>query len=748
MWILFFLAAAVASCLEQTWEITRVAASPDGFTQPMILVNGQYPGPTLYLTVGEEAVIHLVNHMEQQSTTLHFHGVLQRGSPWADGTRGINQCPVQPKGGRYTYRFFANEAGTHWYHSHVDYQIENGMAGVIVVRDPTEEYYVPLEREVPILLQDWMHGTPMDTWLNFKMLAPSLQVPSTYHAAAAQTNIVPESMVIHGRANYDCAVAVKSFNNCTWRADYHFPNFDFVEDNEYRLRFVGGGGNSFSPMEVCMGPDETMRMTLIAADGNLVQPVRGSCFQINAGQRIDVLWRATVPNRELRGQWLRVRTLQQADHGYLAGYAALYVQDRRKESVLGSCKKHCGDFDLGRNGCSCTTGCERFGDCCFDYAQWCLDVPRLFQYDGEDEFEPIYRQAFIHELDFENRDFIGLEVTPPQPYVFQTTTTYGMADFNDTLMLKSDNPDPLLMQWYHGKSDFPPFVKWIERGTTVDWLFVNEGSFTHPLHYHGYKFYLLGSEYGSAKNPAVFNRATARLNYDTPPMRDTVDLPSHGWTLLRWVADNPGTWIIHCHVEAHVMMGMGFVVMVGDKDPNDPSKLIASGVPAPPVNFTYCANPNDDCTVGSLNCPCTLGKGCDEGLVCKPRWPDTDNDWNVICVPGTKPCDASSTSTGPSPTASKPPTRYPTNFPTSDWFPTQTSCVSTSDCDASTYCSPNLGSCLKRKPLYSTCNAVQLCESNLKCVYNAAFKRNVCSEVNAESAAQYRSQSIVELMFG
>ncbi len=93
-------------------------------------------------------------------------------------------------------------------------------------------------------------------------------------------------------------------------------------------------------------------------------------------------------------------------------------------------------------------------------------------------------------------------------------------------------------------------------------------------------------------------------------MRDTVDLPAHGWTLIRWISDNPGTWIVHCHIEAHMMMGMLFVVNTGHRDPKNRSRLIASGVPPPPKSQTYCANAKDVCPLGASGCPCTDGGVC------------------------------------------------------------------------------------------------------------------------------------------
>ena len=48
-----------------------------------------------------------------------------------------------------------------------------------------------------------------------------------------------------------------------------------------------------------------------------------------------------------------------------------------------------------------------------------------------------------------------------------------------------------------------------------------------------------------------------------PPLRNTAVLFPHGWTALRFVADKPGVWAFHCHIEPHLHMGMGVVFAEG-----------------------------------------------------------------------------------------------------------------------------------------------------------------------------------------
>ncbi|GJZ32394.1 laccase 3 [Tanacetum coccineum] len=83
----------------------------------------------------------------------------------------------------------------------------------------------------------------------------------------------------------------------------------------------------------------------------------------------------------------------------------------------------------------------------------------------------------------------------------------------------------------------------------------------HPVHLHGYHFYIVGQGFGNF-NPS---RDTANFNLVDPPQRNTIDVPVGGWAAIRFVADNPGVWLMHCHIDTHLAWGfaMAFIVENG-----------------------------------------------------------------------------------------------------------------------------------------------------------------------------------------
>ncbi|KAG5926985.1 hypothetical protein E4U53_002942, partial [Claviceps sorghi] len=152
-----------------SWE--RYA--PDGFARDMLLVNGQSPGPVLEMEQDDWVVVR-VRNQSPFNTSVHFHGIDQRDTPWSDGVPGVTQRPIAP-GRAFTYRFRAAQYGSYWYHAHARAQIEDGLYGAVVVH-PRDELPRPFhliseapaavramrraERHVrPLVLYDLMHLT-------------------------------------------------------------------------------------------------------------------------------------------------------------------------------------------------------------------------------------------------------------------------------------------------------------------------------------------------------------------------------------------------------------------------------------------------------------------------------------------------------------------------------------------------------------------------------------------------------------
>ncbi|RCV29353.1 hypothetical protein SETIT_6G006300v2 [Setaria italica] len=128
------LSSAEAKVHHHTWDIAYRRKSLDCFEKLAVTVNGEAPGPTIRATQGDTVAVTVRNMLETENTGIHWHGILQRGSPWADGTVGVTQCPILP-GESFTYRFVVDRPGTYLYHEHYGMQRVAGLDGMLVVSE-------------------------------------------------------------------------------------------------------------------------------------------------------------------------------------------------------------------------------------------------------------------------------------------------------------------------------------------------------------------------------------------------------------------------------------------------------------------------------------------------------------------------------------------------------------------------------------------------------------------------------------
>ena len=138
------------------FDIARATIAPDGVERPVILVNGAFPGPTIEANWGDTIQVTVTNNIvgPEEGTAMHWHGLLQTGTPYMDGVPGIGQCPIAP-GQTLTYSFVADLYGTSWWHSHYSAQYSAGIEGAMIIYGPkTAAYDIDLG---PVLLSDYYH---------------------------------------------------------------------------------------------------------------------------------------------------------------------------------------------------------------------------------------------------------------------------------------------------------------------------------------------------------------------------------------------------------------------------------------------------------------------------------------------------------------------------------------------------------------------------------------------------------------
>jgi len=133
-------------------DASLVRRTIDGREYVMMAYGGMYPGPLIRADRGSKVIVEFTNNIDMP-TTVHWHGL--RLDNAFDGIPGLTQDPVET-GESFTYELKFPDTGMYWYHPHMreDVQQDLGLYGNMLV-DPTEEdYYAPVNREVPLILDD------------------------------------------------------------------------------------------------------------------------------------------------------------------------------------------------------------------------------------------------------------------------------------------------------------------------------------------------------------------------------------------------------------------------------------------------------------------------------------------------------------------------------------------------------------------------------------------------------------------
>ncbi|KAJ8422144.1 hypothetical protein Cgig2_026687 [Carnegiea gigantea] len=162
---LMVVGSTVAKVRHFKWSVEYTYWAPDCEERVVMAINGQFPGPTIRACAGDTLHIELTNKLSTEGVVIHWHGIRQVGTPWADGTASISQCAINP-GETFTYRFKVDKVGyfdmlqpgTYFYHGHYGMQRSAGLYGSLIVDlAGGEKEPFHYDGELNLLLSDWWH---------------------------------------------------------------------------------------------------------------------------------------------------------------------------------------------------------------------------------------------------------------------------------------------------------------------------------------------------------------------------------------------------------------------------------------------------------------------------------------------------------------------------------------------------------------------------------------------------------------
>ncbi|XP_073148599.1 laccase-15-like [Henckelia pumila] len=516
----------------------------------ILTVNGQFPGPTLKVHKGDTVIVDVYNR-GKYNITIHWHGVKQPRNPWSDGPEYVTQCPIQP-GNKFSQRvIFSKEEGTLWWHAHSDWSRATVHGAIIIYPKQGTSYPFPRpDAEIPIILGEWWKKDIM-------------QVYKEFVASGGQPRD-SDAYTINGQPG--------DFYPCSKPGTFKVK---VTYGNTYLLRIINADMN-----EILFFGVAKHKLTVVATDASYTKPLTRNFIAITPGQTMDCLLHA---NQRQHGRYYM------AARAYVNGRGISFDNTTttgiiRYQGHRGPSTKPSLPYLPYYNDTAAAVN--------FTYSLRSLDskshpclVPRNIS------------KRFISTIS------VNAFPCPNQTCTGPNGTRLGASMSNISFV----NPTfDILEAYYHGINrgvfgnrfpSYPPLVfnytadflplelEIARRGTEAKFVKYNSSvelvlqgtnlvaGIDHPMHLHGFSFYVVGHGFGNFDE----RRDPSGYNLVDPPLRNTIGVPRNGWAAVRFKADNPGVWFMHCHFERHLVWGMNTVFIV--KNGRHPEERL---LPPPP----------------------------------------------------------------------------------------------------------------------------------------------------------------------
>jgi CopA family copper-resistance protein len=271
----------------------RIGASPVNFTGSLrqaTVVNGQLPAPLLRLRQGDTVTLRVANELPVPSS-IHWHGLIVPAD--MDGVPGLSFAGI-PSHGSYTYRFKVNQYGTYWYHSHSRFQEQVGLYGPIVIERKEGERQ-RTDRDYVVMLSDWTDVDPeriyavlkkQSDYFNYNKRTATDLVQDVKQSGWRET-LADRRMWGAMRMNPTDLLDV-SGHTYTYLMNGASPATNwtglFSRGERVRLRFINGSSMSIFDVRI-----PGLKLLVVAADGQDVEPVSVDEFRIAAAETLDVI---------------------------------------------------------------------------------------------------------------------------------------------------------------------------------------------------------------------------------------------------------------------------------------------------------------------------------------------------------------------------------------------------------------------------------------------------------------------------
>ncbi|XP_015173568.1 PREDICTED: laccase-5 [Polistes dominula] len=548
----------------------------DGYEKTIFSINRQFPGPSIQVCQHDKIIVDVENAAEGTDTTIHWHGVFQKNYQYYDGVPHITQCPISAPN-TFRYQFGVENAGTHFYHSHSALYMMDGQQGPLIVRspksqDPNRNLYDEDTFDHVIFLSDWMHSLAIE------------HLPGTFAVKPGQT---PDNFLINGLGQY-------TDPNTGTTSNTQLAYFSVASGKRYRFRMI----NSFGTVCASEFSIQNHKLTVIATDGEDIQPVVVDKIISLTGERYDFVLNANQPSSSY---WIQLRGLDECAALKISQLAVLVYDNK---VVLPQAARPTYDNPISTNtdielnsltgrDCGSQTLTNRI---CINQLKYAKNTPQTERKTFPDvrfylPFNFFQYKKSMFAQNSEDRFFIAND---------RTVITSLVSN------ISYSEPDSPPISQYNGYEQlcgpekvstcttpcFCTHVLNIPYNSLAEILLCDVDAsqgLHHPFHLHGYSFQVMAIREFNGSKPNLTQRSEFLRDYDAglrsgrynqQARKDTIKIPVGGCAIIRFYTDNPGWWLFHCHFLWHTVSGMDVVVHVGDE----------SNMPPVPQTFPVCGS--------------------------------------------------------------------------------------------------------------------------------------------------------------
>ncbi|EGG03358.1 uncharacterized protein MELLADRAFT_23711, partial [Melampsora larici-populina 98AG31] len=526
-----------------TLRVSRARIASDCTLRDSVVINGTSPGPELRFQAGQKLWIRVYNDLEKENTTIHWHGISQFGSPFADGTE-VSQYPIPP-GSFFDYEFDLPDdtAGTYMYHGHVDLDIITAY-GALIIEDKKPPPY-QYDAEITLLFADYFHVGDLD--ISSKLISRPFKALTK-----------PNSLLLNGNALGECTPN-GTVTQCETGCHHHV--IDVEPSKTYRIRAIGITTLSFLSIAI----QGHSNLSFIEVDGYYVQKLDSDHLEIHSGQRYSFLLKTkslselqAAPNQgnEFWGR-METRWRPERDRG---AFLLRYQTDPSRTTASPSDSTPLPD----------------------EKVDWILDdFSPLSKDDVAPSASEVTRRIVVGSQQMKTSEG-GIEwlVNGMAYSGSHQLIPYLVAAYLKESPLHPDYETAKLNHGFDSKSSTFP----VKLNEVIELVILNSASYagqteSHPWHFHGQSPYYIASGTGKFTDSSLKRAINKRKG--KPYRRDTQVLFSgkgstwikpasfipagtvSGWFLLRMKAETVGAFLMHCHIALHMTMGMMATLLIG-----------------------------------------------------------------------------------------------------------------------------------------------------------------------------------------